>query len=51
MIIFMDGDRVHLQLKDLHNNKMLIDFSIEKEAFKELRDHLISHLLAFEVPK
>jgi len=49
MKIFQEGDKVHLQLMDLAENKMLFNFSIEKEAYNVLKDHIIEHLNKFQV--
>lgn len=53
MKIFEFDGRVHLQLMDMNENRMLFNFSVEKAAYATLRDHIIEHLLAFklEVPK
>lgn len=51
MIIFEENGKIRLQLKDVRNNVMLFDFTIEKEAFNELKDHIIEHLSAFKLRK
>lgn len=40
---------IFVQLMDLTTGKMLIDFTVEKEAFNELRDHIIEHLIEFKL--
>lgn len=48
MKIFKENDRIRLQLKDMRKGTMLFDFTIEKEAFKELKNHIIEHLENYE---
>lgn len=48
MKIFEQDGKIHLQMM-LLGVKMLFDFTIEKELFNEMRDHIIEHLLAFKL--
>lgn len=49
MKIFEENGKIRLQLKDLKRNKMLFDFTVDKEDFEEVRTHIIEHLDNFEV--
>jgi len=49
MIIFEKDGRIHLQLKDLKKNRMLFAFSVEKEAYNELKAHIIEHLENYKI--
>ncbi|KKN56952.1 hypothetical protein LCGC14_0566740 [marine sediment metagenome] len=49
MNMFEKDGRIHLQLMHMDSGRMLMDFSIAKEMFNELRDHIIEHLLAFKM--
>jgi hypothetical protein len=49
MKIFEKDGRVHLQLKHMIKNRVLFDFSVEKDEFPELKEHMIEHLTAFKV--
>jgi len=49
MKIFKDNGKIRLQLMDLSKGVWLFDFSVEKEVFNELREHMIEHLNEFEV--
>ena len=49
MKIFEEGNVIRLQLKELPTNTMLFDFTIEKEFYNELKEHIISHLNDFKV--
>lgn len=49
MKIFEKDERVHLQLMHLPTNRMLFNFSVEKEEYEELASHIIEHLLAFKI--
>jgi len=51
MKIFEEGDNIRLQLVDLQKGIMLFDFTIEREAYPILKDHVIEHLNKFEVKK
>lgn len=44
MKIFEENGRIRLQLMDMGKGTMLFDFTIEKEAFPTLKDHIIEHL-------
>lgn len=48
MKIFEKDGWIHLQLMDMATKEMLFDFSIGKEYFNELRDHIIEHLNNFK---
>lgn len=48
MKIFEENGKIRLQLKDMQKGVMLFDFSIEKGAYPELKDHMIKHLNDFE---
>jgi len=47
--IFEKDGWIHLQLMDLTTKKMLFDFSVGKEFFNELRDHIIANLEDYKV--
>lgn len=49
MKIFEENGKIRLQLKNMINNTMLFDFTVEKGEYNELRDHLISNLEDFNV--
>ena len=49
MKIFEKDGWIFIQMMDMTSMEMLIDFSIEKESFNELRDHIIEHLLSFKI--
>lgn len=49
MKIFEKDGWIFLQLMDMTTGKMLMDFSVGKEFFDELRDHIIEHLLAYKI--
>lgn len=49
MKIFEENGNVRLQLMDMQKGKMLFDFTVEKEAYNELKEHVIEHLNNFEV--
>jgi hypothetical protein len=51
MKIFEEDGKVRLQLKNLIENTILFDFTVKKENYPELSDHIIEHLLAFKVSK
>ncbi|KKL21062.1 hypothetical protein LCGC14_2449220 [marine sediment metagenome] len=51
MNIFEENGRIRLQLKDMGEGTMLFDFTIEKEAFEELKTHIIAHLNIYKVEK
>ena len=44
MKIFEDNGNIRLQLMDLGKGIILFDFTIEKEAFEELKGHIVQHL-------
>lgn len=48
MRVFREGNRVRLQLMDMQSNKMLFNFSVEEEAFPELKKHMIKAMEEFE---
>ncbi len=39
---------IFVQLMDLTTKEMMIDFSVGKEYWKELKEHIIKHLEEFE---
>ena len=49
MKIFEENGKIRLQLMNLNTKKMLFDFTVERETFEELRDHIITHLNHFKV--
>ena len=49
MKVFEENGKIRLQLMDLKKGVMLFDFTIEKEDYKELREHIIEHLNAFKL--
>ncbi len=49
MKIFEKDGWVFIQLMDMTTKEMLIDFSVGKEFFNELRDHIIEHLIAYKI--
>lgn len=49
MIIFEENGKIRLQLKNMLTGEMLFDFTVAKEDFKELRTHIVDHLINFEV--
>lgn len=49
MKIFEKDGWVFLQLMDMTTKEMLMDFSVGKDYFNELRDHIIEHLLAYKL--
>jgi hypothetical protein len=49
MKIFEKDGWIHLQLMNLTTREMLFDFSVPKEYFEELKEHIIEHLNKFEV--
>ena len=49
MKVFEKDGWIHLQLMDMTTREMLIDFSVAKEYFEELREHIITHLNEFEL--
>jgi len=49
MKIFEKDGWIFIQLMDMTTKKMLMDFSVGKEFFNELRDHIIEHLLSFKI--
>ena len=51
MKIFEEGNVIRLQLMEIHTRTMLFDFTIEKEFYNELREHIIEHLNKFQVKK
>ena len=48
MKIFEENGNIRLQLMDTKNMVMLFDFTVEKEAFPILKEHIIKHLEEFE---
>jgi hypothetical protein len=48
MKIFREGDRIRFQLMDMQKGIMLFDFTIEKEAYPILKEHIIEYLEAFK---
>ena len=51
MKIFEKDGWIFIQMMDMTSMEMLIDFSIEKESFNELRDHMIEHLIMYQLEK
>lgn len=51
MKIFEENGKIRLQLKYMPNGPMLFDFTVKKEEYPELSDHIIEHLNNFEVKK
>lgn len=52
MKIFEENGKIRLQLMELTPiSRMLFDFTIDKEGFESLRNHIIEHLKAFKVSK
>jgi len=49
MKIFKENGRVRFQLMDMAKGTMLFDFTIEQDAYPELKKHMIEHLNKFEV--
>lgn len=50
MKIFEENGKIRLQLMEMTPvSRMLFDFTIDKEAFYNLKDHMIEHLKAFKV--
>ena len=52
MKIFEENGKIRLQLAKLEHglfDEMLFDFTVEKEEFEELRDHIIEHFLAYKI--
>ena len=49
MKIFEEKGKIRLQLYNLTVGVKLFDFTIEKEFYEELREHIIEHLNEFEV--
>lgn len=49
MKIFKENDKIRLQLYNITENIMLFDFTVEKEVYNELKEHMIEHLNKFEV--
>ena len=47
MKIFEEGDMIRLQLKDMKKNQMLFDFSIARDLYPELKNHIIKYLNEF----
>jgi len=48
MKIFKENGNIRLQLMDMNKGIMLFDFTIEKEAFETLKEHIVTHLEEFE---
>src|SRR4030043_383709 len=48
MQITQEGAFVRLQLVDLTNGVHLFNFTIEKEAYEEMKQHIIAHLNDFK---
>jgi hypothetical protein len=44
-----ENGRIRLQLYDFQRAKMLFDFTVEKEAFNELKKHIIEHLTEYKL--
>jgi len=49
MKIFEKDGWIFIQLMDMTTKKMLMDFSVGKEFFNELRDHIIENLENFRL--
>ncbi len=49
MKIFEKDGWIFIQLMDMTTKEMLMDFSVAKKFFTELRDHIIEHLNAFKI--
>lgn len=49
MKIFEENGKIRLQLMDMEKGVMLFDFTVEKEAFEELKTHMIAHLNIYKV--
>lgn len=49
MKIFEEQGKIRLQLMNNETGEMLFDFTVKKENYNELREHMIEHLNKFEV--
>ena len=49
MKIFEQDGKIRLQLMEMKKGIMLFDFTVEKEEYEELSNHMIEHLLMFKV--
>lgn len=49
MKIFEENGKIRLQLMNMVKKEMLFDFTVDKEEYEALRDHIITHLNNFEV--
>lgn len=49
MKIFEENDKIRLQLMEMAKGIMLFDFTVEKDSFDELRNHIIEHLNKFSL--
>lgn len=49
MKIFEEKGKIRLQLMNMPTNTMLFDFTVEKEDYGELVDHIVTHLKGFKV--
>lgn len=47
MKIWKQAGKTHFQLKDLENNIMLIDFSIDENLEEEVINHMIDNLIKY----
>ena len=48
MKIFEENGNFRLQLMNLETREMLFDFTVKKEEFEELRNHIVTHLNHFK---
>ncbi len=48
MKIFEENGKIRLQLMNMETNIMLFDFTVKKEFYNELKEHIIEHLNGFE---
>lgn len=49
MKIFEQDGKIRLQLMEMKKGIMLFDFTVEKEVYEELSNHMIEHLSKFKV--
>ena len=48
MKIFEEDGKIRLQLMNLTKGIMLFDFTVEKDFYNELKEHMIEHLNNFK---